>query len=88
MYKDPVMETIVTRTIRSMMANEGLGYADLCDRLAKQGITQSESTLRSKVNNGTLAATLFIHIMASAEDETIDLARIMKKHAKLKKHDP
>ena len=88
MFKDPVMETIVTRTIRGMMVNEGLSYADLCEKLAKQGIKQSESTLRSKVNNGTLAATLFVHIMACSEDKSIDLARIMKKHAQLKKHDP
>lgn len=88
MFKDPVMETIVTRTIRGMMVNEGLSYSDLCEKLAKQGITQSESTLRSKVNNGTLAATLFVHIMACAEDKSIDLTRMMKKHAQLKKHDP
>ncbi|MFK7732501.1 MAG: DUF6471 domain-containing protein [Pseudomonadales bacterium] len=84
MYKDAAMETLITRTIRSAMAQEGMTYSDLCDALAKNGIVQSESTLRSKVNNGTMAASLFIHVMNSTNANTIDLAKLMERYRSIR----
>ncbi|MEM8496631.1 MAG: DUF6471 domain-containing protein [Pseudomonadota bacterium] len=80
MYKDAAMETLITRTIRAAMAQEGMTYADLRQALAKNGIVQSESTLRSKVNNGTMAASLFIHVMNCTKANMIDLASLMGRY--------
>lgn len=84
MYKDAAMETLITRTIRSAMAQEGMTYANLREALAKNGIIQSESTLRSKVNNGTMAASLFIHVMNCTKANGIDLARLMERYDAIK----
>ena len=84
LYKDPVMEKLITRTIRSAMAQDGMSYADLTAALISKGINQSESTLRSKVNNGTMAASLFIHIISCTSLTTIDLDTLMKKYQKIK----
>ncbi len=84
MYKDAAMETLITRTIRSAMAQEGMTYADLRTALAKNGIHQSESTLRSKVNNGTMAASLFIHVMSCANVNVIELPKLMERYNSVK----
>lgn len=84
LYKDAAMEKLITRTIRSAMAQDGMSYADLAAALNSKGIHQSESTLRSKVNNGTMAASLFIHILSCTSLATIDLDTLMQKYQKIK----
>lgn len=84
LYKDSAMEQLITRSIRAAMVQEGMTYADLAAALAKLGIKQSESTLRSKVSKGTMAASLFLHIMSCTNTEEIRLPEIMRKYQKLK----
>jgi ribosomal protein L20 len=84
LYKDSAMETLITRTIRAAMVQEGMTYADLAKVLKKNGINQSESTLRSKVNNGTMATSLFLHIMSSTNSAAIDLPSLMDKYEQIK----
>jgi len=84
LYKDAAMETLITRTIRSAMAQDGLTYAGLSAALLNKGIRQSESTLRSKVNNGTMAASLFLHIMSCTSVESLEFATVMTKYQALK----
>lgn len=84
LYKDAAMETLITRTIRSAMAQDGMSYADLAAALMSKGINQSESTLRSKVNNGTMAASLFLHILSCTSIETVNLDSFMKKYQAIK----
>jgi len=84
MYKDPAMETLITRTVRAAMAQEGMTYADLREALAKKGIQQSESTLRSKVNNGTMVTSLFLHIMSCTKVNAIELSELMVRYRSIK----
>lgn len=83
-YKDAAMEKLITRTIRAAMAQDGMSYSSLCSALADKGIKQSESTLRSKVNNGTMGASLFLHIMSCTSAESLELQSIMTKYQTIK----
>ncbi len=56
------MRETIRRLIRSQMAAKGLEYKDLARRLGDLGVVQNESNLRSKVNNGSLGAQLFLYI--------------------------
>jgi len=85
LYKDPAMEKLITRTIRAAMAQDGLTYAGLSGALLEKGIIQSESTLRSKVNNGTLGATLFLHIMSCTSVRSLEFESVMTKYDNIKK---
>lgn len=84
LYKDAAMETLITRSIRAAMANDGMSYAKLSAALSDKGISQSESTLRSKVNNGTMAASLFLHIMSCTSVGSLDFENVMTKYQVLK----
>ncbi|MFK8018460.1 MAG: DUF6471 domain-containing protein [Pseudomonadales bacterium] len=84
MYKDPAMETLITRTIRAAMAQDGMSYADLVRLLEAKGIVQSESTLRSKVNNGTMAASLFLHLISCTSMQNIDLAGVLERYESIR----
>lgn len=80
-YKDPAMQTLITRTIRSAMVAQGQTYANLSDSLAQRGIHQSVGTLRSKVNSGTMGASLFIHILVSLDSDVLDTDTLAKRYA-------
>ena len=62
LFDSPQMRETIRRLIRSQMAAKGMEYRDLANRLAELGVVQSESNLRSKVNNGSLGAQLFLYI--------------------------
>jgi len=83
-YKDAAMETLITRTIRAAMAQDGMTYADLSAALSNNGISQSESTLRSKVNNGTMGASLFLHILSCTSVESLEFNSVMTKYRAIK----
>jgi len=85
LYKDAAMETLITRTIRAAMAQDGMSYADLSASLQDNGISQSESTLRSKVNNGTMAASLFLHILSCTSITALEIASFMEKYQRIKR---
>jgi len=61
-YSSPTMAITIKRLLRSQMAAKGLEYRDLCQLLKQYGVEQTESTLRSKVNTGTLGAQLFLYL--------------------------
>ena len=76
LFDSPAMRETIRRLIRSRMAYRGFEYKDLARRLHELGVEQSESNLRSKVNNGSLGAQLFMYILMALEVEALDMARI------------
>jgi len=76
MFDSPAMRETLHRTIRAEMALKGLEYRDLSNRLKALGVAQSESNLRSKINNGALGAQLFIFLLLAMGTRELELARI------------
>ena len=72
----PPMRETIRRLIRGRMALKGFEYKDLTRRLHELGVEQSESNLRSKVNNGSLGAQLFVFILLALDQRTLELSQV------------
>ena len=78
MFDSPAMRETIRRVIRAQMAYKGFEYKDLSAALERLGVPQAESNLRSKVNNGSLGAQLFVYILLALEVEAVDLAHLQR----------
>lgn len=78
LFDSPAMRETLRRLVRAEMAYKGMEYKDLSMRLADLGVAQTEGNLRSKVNNGSLGAQLFVYLLMAMEAETLDMARVKK----------
>ena len=76
LFDSPAMRETIRRLIRSRMAYKGFEYKDLTRALHELGVEQSESNLRSKVNNGSLGAQLFVYILMALEQRTFELDQV------------
>ena len=72
----PAMRETIRRLIRSRMAYKGFEYKDLARALHDLGVEQSESNLRSKVNNGSLGAQLFIYLLLAMDTAALELSQV------------
>lgn len=75
-FESPVMAITVRRLLRSQMAAKGIEYKDLAKRLKELGIDQRESTLRSKINNGTLGTQLFLYIQLALGTRDLHMSQV------------
>lgn len=78
MFDSPAMRETLRRTIRAEMAYKGLEYRDLTARLADLGVVQSESNLRSKINNGSLGAQLYMFLLLAMGTKRLELAQVQE----------
>ena len=76
LFDSPAMRETIRRLIRSRMAYKGFEYKDLVRALHELGVEQSESNLRSKVNNGSLGAQLFVYILMALDQRTFELDQV------------
>ena len=83
LFDSPPMRETIRRLIRSRMAYRGFEYKDLARGLSELGVEQSESNLRSKVNNGSLGAQLFVYILLALDQKTLELAQVEEILAEL-----
>ena len=74
LFDSPEMREAVRRFIRARMAFKGFEYKDLSRALSGLGVSQQEGNLRSKINNGSLGAQLFIFILLALEVRQLDMA--------------
>ncbi|MEM6707973.1 MAG: DUF6471 domain-containing protein [Pseudomonadota bacterium] len=74
-FDSPEMRETIRRVI-PRMALKGVEYRELARRLAELGVVQHESNLRSKVNNGSLGAQLFLFILMALDVDSLDLADV------------
>ena len=70
------MRETIRRLIRSRMAYKGFEYKDLCRALEAWGVEQHESNLRSKINNGSLGAQLFVYVLLALDTRELPMAQI------------
>ena len=76
LFDSPDMRETIRRLIRSRMAYKGFEYKDLSARLEELGVHQAESNLRSKVNNATLGAQLFVYILLALDTASLDMSQV------------
>ena len=76
LFDSPDMRETIRRLMRARMAFKGFEYKDLSRELDALGVRQSESNLRSKVNNGSLGAQLFVYILLALEMSVFDLDQV------------
>ncbi len=53
--------------LHGTMAQKGVTYAQLVDRLKALGVEEDEHTLRAKVGGGTFTAAFFLQCLAALE---------------------
>ncbi len=85
LFDSPAMRETIRRLLRSQMAAKGVEYRELSRRLAELGVVQSETNLRSKVNNGSLGAQLFLYIQLALDTRRVDLAAVSEILADVEK---
>ncbi len=78
MFDSPPMRETLRRLIRSRMAYKGFEYKDLSRELEALGVHQNESNLRSKVNNGSLGAQLFMYILLALDMTELDMRQVQE----------
>ncbi len=88
LFDSPQMREVLRRLIRSRMAYKGFEYKDLSRELERLGVRQNESNLRSKVNNGSLGAQLFMYILLAMDTPTLEMRQVQDMLADVEaKHD-
>lgn len=78
MFDSPAMRETLRRTIRAEMAYKGLEYRDLAARLAALGVVQTESNLRSKINNGSLGAQLYMFLLLAMGTRRLEMTQVQE----------
>ncbi|NKC01514.1 MAG: hypothetical protein GKR90_23860 [Pseudomonadales bacterium] len=76
LFDSPEMRETIRRLIRARMAYKGFEYRDLALALEKLGVHQNESNLRSKVNNGSLGAQLFVYILMAMDTAALEFDQV------------
>ena len=76
LFDSPHMREALRRIIRSRMAYKGMEYKDLVHALEALGVSQNESNLRSKVNNGSLGAQLFVYLLLATDTKTLEMDQV------------
>jgi len=78
LFDSPEMREAIRRYIRAQMAYKGMEYKDLSAKLGALGVAQTDSNLRSKVNNGSLGAQLFVYILMAMGVSRLDLEQMQQ----------
>ena len=76
LFDSPDMRETIRRLIRAQMAYKGFEYKDLVEKLEALGVHQAESNLRSKVNNGSLGAQLFVFILLALDMSELEMNQV------------
>ena len=76
LFDSPDMRETIRRLIRAQMAYKGFEYKDLVEKLEALGVHQAESNLRSKVNNGSLGAQLFVFILLALDMSELEMSQV------------
>ncbi|MEM7077361.1 MAG: DUF6471 domain-containing protein [Pseudomonadota bacterium] len=88
LFDSPQMRETLRRYLRGRMAYKGYEYKDLSQALDALGVQQSESNLRSKINNGSLGAQLYIYILLALDVKQLDLQHLQEILADVEENQP
>lgn len=75
-FNSPEMKETIRRIVRAQMVEHSVSYKELTKRLSKLGVSQTESTLRSKVNNASMGAQLFLYIQMALDIKKLDINHV------------
>lgn len=56
----------VKAILKAELKRRGMTYADLVERLALQGVSETEANLRNKISRGAFTATFFMQCLIAA----------------------
>ena len=87
LFDSPEMREAIRRYIRAQMAYKGFEYKDLSAKLGVLGVVQTDSNLRSKVNNGSLGAQLFVYILMAMGVPRFDLEQMQQILGEIRSND-
>ncbi len=87
LFDSPEMRESIRRYIRAQMAYKGFEYKDLSANLGVLGVVQTDSNLRSKVNNGSLGAQLFVYILMAMGVPRFDLEQMQQILGEIRSND-
>ncbi|WP_316976011.1 DUF6471 domain-containing protein [Shumkonia mesophila] len=59
--------------VRGEMARQGVGYAQLVEKLDTIGVKEDERNLRNKVSRGKFTAAFFLQALAALEVQEVRL---------------
>ncbi len=63
----------VKAMLKAELKRRGLTYADLVERLAQQGVIETEANLRNKISRGAFTATFFMQCLMAAGCEQVQI---------------
>lgn len=69
----PTSQDAVKGILKAELKRRGLTYADLVERLAEHGITETEPNLRNKISRGAFTATFFVQCLVAIGCEVLQL---------------
>jgi len=55
------------------LARSEIGYRELSERLAKQGLRETEASIANKISRGTFSATFLLASLKAIEADTLRL---------------
>jgi hypothetical protein len=61
------------RFLKAEMKRAGVTYAELAKRLEEHGLRETEASIANKFSRGTIAATLFLAVLAALGLEVMNL---------------
>lgn len=66
-------EDLAKNTLKGELKRRGVTYAQLADRLAKIGVTETERNLNNKISRGGFSAAFLLQCMMAIEAKEIRL---------------
>jgi urease accessory protein UreF len=70
---EKVLAGKATRFLKAEMKRAGVTYAELAKRLEDHGLRETEASIANKFSRGTIAATLFLAVLAALGLEGVQL---------------
>ena len=69
----PVGSDAVKNILKGELKRRGLTYAQLVERLASQGVVETEANLRNKISRGSFTAAFFIQCLNAIGCEVVQI---------------
>jgi len=59
--------------LRALIARSGVTYEQLAERLKKQGVSETVSSIKGKIHRGSFGFTFVLQVMAALDKDKLDL---------------
>lgn len=66
--------------LKAELKRRGMTYADLVERLAEQGVAETEANLRNKISRGSFTAAFFLQCLVAIGCEYVRLELPGSRH--------